>query len=188
MASRMLHILPPGGGNACADELSLVDAGAAAYSTAMQAPFDLLKNSAAQLAGVLVLAAAGSRMASPDHPILALALQGHEEAVNAIRSANVPRRGAHHHRHMSQAAKLLGQALVEAKPTLRHGGAIDVENILPLLRRGWQELQSATRALPGFAVVDIEHACCAHHGRWRGSSQQQCGGKGANGKLFDLGS
>ncbi|WP_137391953.1 hypothetical protein [Rhodoligotrophos defluvii] len=156
----------PGGDGGLRDVLSApVGDDTAAYAIAMRQPFDQLRQAAAQVAGILALAAAGSRTASPDHPMLALARQAYEEAVDAIRSTKSPRQAAHHHRHMLRAVSFIGRALNEARATACSGGVVDVDRVLPPLRIGWQELQWTAGALPGFEVVAFNQACCAHHGR-----------------------
>ena len=139
-----------------------------AYAIAMRRPFEDLRQAAAQLAGVLVLAAAGSRSAVPDHPMLGLARHACDGARDAIRSAAVPAQSAHHHRHLTRAAAWIGRALEQARSTTRPGGVLDVDGTLPLLRHGWQELHWATGALPGFEIIAFDQACCAHHGRTGG--------------------
>jgi hypothetical protein len=136
-----------------------------AYAIAMRMPFDNLRQAAAQLAGILLLAAAKSRTATPDHPMLALATQTYHEALDAIRTAVATPRGRHHHRHLTGAAFWIGRALASARSGSGPSATLEVETTLLLLRRGWQELQWAVGALPGFELVAFDQACCAHHGR-----------------------
>jgi hypothetical protein len=136
-----------------------------AYAIAMRMPFDNLRQAAAQLAGILLLAAAKSRTATPDHPMLTLAAQTYREALDVIGAAVAPPRGQHHHRHLTGAAIWIGRALAAARSGSGRSGTLEVETTLSLLRRGWQELQWAVGALPGFELVAFDQACCAHHGR-----------------------
>lgn len=134
-----------------------------AYALTMVGPFEALRQAAAQLAGILVLAAAGSRTATPDHPMLLLAYRSHDEAIDGIRTATPPLPGRHHHRHLTRAAVWIGRALTRARISARPGGTLDLDATLHLLRCGWQELQWAAGALPGFEIVAFEQGCCAVH-------------------------
>lgn len=153
---------PPERGIAAILAAELDDA-TTAYALAMHHPFEDLRQAAAQLAGVLVLAAAGSRQATPDHPMLVLARQALDQATDAIRAVTVPTRMRHHHRHMQAAANWITRALITSVAKSAAGGILDVDATLPLLRRGWQELQWTTGALPGFEIVAFEQGCCALH-------------------------
>jgi hypothetical protein len=133
-----------------------------AYAIAMQAPFEHLRQAAAQLAGLLVLAAVGSRTATPYHPMLVLASQAYDEATGAIRATATSPRGKHHHEHLMRAASWIGRALSHARAS-SNATSLDVDPTLSLLRRGWRELQRAAGALPGFEIVAFEHSCCALH-------------------------
>ena len=57
-----------------------IDDRTVAYIVVVQTCFEDLKQVAGQLAGLLVLSAAGSPNAGPDHPMLALAGRLHESA------------------------------------------------------------------------------------------------------------
>lgn len=153
---------PPERSVAAILEAELDDA-TTAYALAMRQPFEDLRQAAAQLAGVLVLAAAGSRHATPDHPMLTLARLALDQATDAIRATAAPRRMRHHHRHMLAAANWIGRALTASVAESAAGGTLDADATLPLLRRGWQELQWTTGALPGFEIVAFEQGCCALH-------------------------
>lgn len=153
---------PPDRGVAAILEAELDDA-TTAYALAMRQPFEDLRQAAAQLAGVLVLAAAGSRQATPDHPMLALARHALDQATDAVRATTVPPPMRHHHRHMRAAATWIGRALRKSLDGPAAGGTLDVDATLQLLRRGWQELQWTTGALPGFEIVAFEQGCCALH-------------------------
>lgn len=132
------------------------------YVVAAQGRFDGLRQCAAQIAGLLVLAAAGGRT-EPGHPMLGLAHNVHATAADATYAARVPPGAEHHHRHMTAAAKALAAALKAMPDTLakRREGAID--KAFRLLQAGYRELQNASRCLPGFEIVDFEQGCCAEH-------------------------
>jgi len=106
---------------------------------------------AAQLAGLLVLAAVGSKEAAPDHPALLRARELYREAVPRARPTE---RALPHHSHLLRAAAAIGVALKEAD------GSLNVDRILAPLRAGYSELERAADALPGFEKISYEHACC----------------------------
>jgi hypothetical protein len=128
-----------------------VDDATAAYIVDNQKCFEDLKQVASQLAGLLVLAAAGSKEAVPDHPTLGTAHELFQEAEDALRRAQPTERARQHHDHLVRAAKLIGAALKEP-----FGG----RDILIPLRAGYTELECAADSLPGFEKVSYGRACC----------------------------
>jgi hypothetical protein len=134
-----------------------------AYVLKTRKPFGSARQAAGQLAGVLVLAAAGSRAVDPGHPMLGLAALAIEEAQDELRSCAPPPRGRHHHRHLLQAIRNIGEAVDRTRQRRTIGGE-DVGTLLALLRSGWQELHRASATLPGFEIVAFDQACCAIHG------------------------
>lgn len=140
-------------------ELSrLVDDATAVYILDNQKCFEDLKQVASQLAGLLVLAAAGSKEAMPDHPMLALASDLFREAHDALKQARPTERARRHHEHLALAATALGFALGEAKRSL------NVDRVLMPLRVGYSELESAADVLPGFEKLSYDRACCGGRG------------------------
>lgn len=132
----------------------MVDDATATYIVENQRCFEDLKQVASQLAGLLVLRAAGSHEAAPDHPALSSARVLFREADDAIRRARPTQRALNHHAHVSQAALLIGTALNHTDR------ALDVDRILAPLRAGYSELERAANVLPGFEIVSFAHACC----------------------------
>ncbi len=129
----------------------MVDDATAAYIVENQKCFEDLKQVASQLAGLLVLDAAGSKEAAPDHPMLGTARELFREAEDALRRARPTERARRHHHHLARAVKLIGAALQEPW----------AGDILIPLRAGYTELERAADALPGFEKVSYERACCA---------------------------
>lgn len=117
--------------------------------------FEDLRQVAAQLAGLLVLEAAGAQSGGPEHPMVAQAGQRHAEAVVAIQTARVTTRARQHHEFLLAAAAAIGSALEAAN----RGIAIDP--VLLPLRSAYAHLQGASRELPGFEMVSFEQGCCA---------------------------
>jgi hypothetical protein len=132
----------------------MVDDATAAYIVENQRCFEDLKQVASQLAGLLVLAAAGSKEAVPDHPTLGAARELFREASDALQRASPTERSRKHHAHLAQAAALIGTALKES------GGVFNVDRVLIPLRAGYTELERAADTLPGFEKIAYDRACC----------------------------
>jgi hypothetical protein len=130
-----------------------------AYVLAARPEFERLRDVAAQLAGVLVLAASGAGSAAPDHPMLRSAEMLFRESKDGIRRTRATDRARAHHAHLTQAAGSLEAALAAARDRLGRPRA-DLDPILTPLRAGYEHLQHAANALPGFQVVAFEHGCC----------------------------
>jgi hypothetical protein len=140
----------------------MIDDSTATYIVENQRCFEDFKQVAAQLAGLLVLAAAGSKEAVPDHPALLRARELYQEAEQSLRNARPTKRARKHHGHVAQAAAMIGAALQRTE------GAFDLDRILIPLRAGYSELERAADSLPGFEKVSYERACC---GRRQGQVQ-----------------
>jgi hypothetical protein len=132
----------------------MVDDATAAYIVENQKCFEDLKQVASQLAGLLVLAATGSKEAVPDHPMLSAARELFREAQDGLNRARPTARGQRHFEHLLRAAAAIGDALKKAEVRL------DVDCILIPLRAGYSELEQAADELPGFEKVSYERACC----------------------------
>jgi hypothetical protein len=136
----------------------MVDDATAAYIVENQKCFEDLKQVASQLAGLLVLAAAGSKSALPDHPMLEVAGELFREASDAVHRARPTPRARRHHEHLARAEADIGAALDAAKRLL------EIDPVLIPLRAGYAELERAADALPGFEKVAYERACCGRQG------------------------
>jgi hypothetical protein len=132
----------------------MVDDATATYILENQRCFEDLKQVASQLAGLLVLSAAGSKEAVPDHPMIEAAGALFREANDVLRRARPTRRAQRHHEHLSRAAASFATALKEA------GVGLNVDRILIPLRAGYSELERAADSLPGFEKVAYARACC----------------------------
>ena len=133
-----------------------VDDATAEYILNTRKAFEDLRQVAAQIAGVLVLAAAGGATANSDHPMLKAAGELHRAASEALRSMRPTERAKEHHTRLLQAAGALGLALRTAQ-------RINVDAILAPVRAAYQDLQRASESLPGFPMVAFEHGCCSVH-------------------------
>lgn len=175
--------LPPPGCEVVTDErpdsdlvTGALDEETAIYVATATAPFDKLREAAAQLAGLLVLTVTGSRDA-PAHPGLALAASACAEAEDSLGRVVLTPRAERHYRHMLLALDAITVALAAAGRLSRHDESA-VDAALKPLRVGYSHLQSAARSLPGFEIVAFEQGCCARHrGLWRvGRSKETVGG------------
>jgi hypothetical protein len=135
-----------------------VDDVTAAYILETRKCFEDLRQVAAQIAGVLVLAAAGGKTATPDHPMLAAAAELHGAAFDEVRSVRPTGRARAHHHCLMQAAQALSNALAIA---LSASPRMEVDSILPPVRAAYAHLQRAADTLPGFEMVAFERGCCA---------------------------
>jgi hypothetical protein len=136
----------------------LSDERTVAYVIAAQPVFDDLRQVAGQLAGLLVLAATGSRESTPDHPMLRISTQVFANAEDGVKRASVlvsePARP--HYRSLADASASLRDALERAA-----AWPLDVDAVLVPLQRAYAHLQAASRALPGFPVIEMSQGCCA---------------------------
>jgi hypothetical protein len=147
-----------------ADDLSrALDDATVAYVLATRRHFDGLRQAASQLAGLLVLAASGARSITQEHAMLDAARRAHTEAAHGLASAVVSARARHHHRHLVEAAQVIGIALERAAESMHDyaAGRRDVDGALAPLKAGYRHLQWAASALPGFELIDFQGACCA---------------------------
>ena len=151
----------------------MLDEATTIYTLESRKCFEDLRRVAAQIAGVLVLAEAGGKSATPDHPMLKAAAQLHREAVDQVRSRQPPVAARAHHEFLLRAADSLAAALAAALG-LQLGSAAAVSTaassrplqtaaILPPVREAYEYLQCASNVLPGFPMVAFEQACCAGH-------------------------
>ena len=143
-------------------DMSQIDDQTAAYVIDIGGHFEDLRLVTAQLAGLLVLAAAGANGAAPDHPLLATAEQLLHTAVDGIRHARVTVRARQHHHCLLAAIGAVKQALDAAHTQLgRQSAHVDLDPILTPLRAGYAHLQRAADALPGFDMIAFDRGCCA---------------------------
>lgn len=124
--------------------------------------FDRIARISAQLSGLLILAASGARSAQ-GHPMFALTAQEGEVLADDMATLRPTDTALHHHRHLRRALHAAGCAIAFAAEGLHRWDDATIDRITAALRAANRELQWATAALPGFAVVDLRHACCALH-------------------------
>ena len=133
----------------------ILDDGTALYIIEARKCFEDLRQVASQLAGLLVLAAAGADSAAPDHPLVATAGQLHQVSLDGLYETRPTERAREHHHYLLRAAGSIGEALAAAQ----RGREIDP--ILIPLRSAYLHLQRVSQLLPGFEMVNFEQGCCA---------------------------
>lgn len=145
-------------------EGSALDDGTIAYVLAVREPFELVRDATSQLAGLMVLAAAGARNDAAQ-AILDRVREEHAQArdMMAAWSGRVPARAAHHHRHLSAATAALGRAVDNAATRIARRDPESIDAIMEPLKAAYRELHYATGALPGFEVVALSQGCCSAH-------------------------
>jgi len=142
---------------------SALDDRTVAYVIASQPLFEDLRQVAAQLAGLLVLKATGSREASPDHPMLDTAERLFDEARGRLERTQPTERARPHYNRLRNAGEVLSVALAAGRAVLASPDGADFDAAMHPLRAAYDELQHASRALPGFRMVAFEQGCCAGH-------------------------
>lgn len=125
-----------------------------AYVLETRRCFEDLRQIAAQLAGLLVLEACGTKDCLTEQSMLAAAEQLLGGAMETIGRAAATERARRHHEHLSNAARAIRASLTAA----HQGRAIDP--ILIPLRTAYTQLRRAGSELPGFEMVAFEQGCC----------------------------
>ena len=133
------------------------------YVVASRPHYNNLNKAIAQVAGLLVLGAAGGRC-PPDHPMMSVAEELHITAHQSLGRLRVTPRAAHHHRHLQQASCLVADAVSETKAYLRLRDERVLDAATHHMNAAYQELLVASRCLPGFEVVALGDGCCGGHG------------------------
>ncbi len=142
-----------------------IDRRTVAYVLSVQEHFDHLRQTAGQLAGLLVLAASGARSITPDHDVLAAAAASHRFVAVHLPRVNVPERAREQHSYLLQALDLIGTALRACQRDIAKYARSNasVTDALRPLQAGYAHLQRAATLLPGFEVIDFAQGCCASH-------------------------
>jgi hypothetical protein len=133
-----------------------IDGATAGYILETRKCFEDLRQVAAQIAGILVLAAAGGKSATPDHPMLEAAAELHAAALDELRRIQPTERARAHHGRLLEAAEALRIALAASQ-------RMEIDPILAPVRAAYAHLQRAGDTLPGFEMVAFAQGCCAIH-------------------------
>lgn len=132
--------------------------------------YEALRSEMVQLAAFLLtrLTANGRRIVDPayvEYSRLSLA-----EARDNLRELRPPTCAARHYWHMQGAAR----ALERAETAALSRADFDRDALFHRLEEAEAHLRAASRALPGFALVDLSQACCAQHAQ-AASQTPRCG-------------
>ena len=132
------------------------------YVIEQQRYFEDLTQVAGQLAGLLVLAATGTKGDLPGHPMIEMASRTFREAAEGVRRGRPTPPAAQHHACLLAAADTLELALVAACDRMgKVRGGHDIAPVLEPLRLGYGHLQRASTLLPGFEPVSFGMGCCS---------------------------
>src|SRR5262249_35694701 len=133
----------------CEDHRRLAEATAGAlddptvrYVLETRPHFEDLRHAVGQVAGMLVLAAAGAKTVTPEHPLLGTARATLDRVADGVGAARPSARAAHHHRHLVAATGALGLALRRAAEEL-HPRCVDrecVDAVLEPLKAAYRNL------------------------------------------------
>ena len=134
---------------------------AASYVVDVRPAFDALISVAAQMSAALVATTTGSRDSTIAGFILEAARGLFDEAMDMLRSIRVPPVGRHNHAHLGRAAALIGSALSLACESRSRRLNGDLDGIIARLRRGWGELNAASKSVPGLSVLNVSECCGA---------------------------
>jgi hypothetical protein len=140
---------------------SFLDDRTVAYILDSRGPFEDLQRVASQLAGLLVLAAAGAKSATPDHPSLDVARATLGRAADRVRHMQPTVRSRRHHDHLVRAVRALETALAAACEGRSIGKSEDIDRVFRPLQTGYAHLQEAADRLPGFELVAFSRGCCS---------------------------
>jgi hypothetical protein len=116
-----------------------------------------------QAAGfALLVMSSGGRVPMLDVPLV-LASQQLASTAEELRVLPVPSSAQHHNYHAVQAIASIGQAIDLLRVCMRCERDDPARAALTrCLRVATEHLRAASR-LPGFAMVDLQQACCASH-------------------------
>ncbi len=138
-----------------------LDDGSLRYLLAVHPVFECFRAAASQLAGLLVLAAAGAKGGAPDLALMNASRLAYAEALDKLRGLTATERVRHLHHHLRQAAEGLGVALAAAERQAQAAPrAFEVSDVFVPLSAAYRQLQFASRLAPGFRLVETRDSCC----------------------------
>jgi hypothetical protein len=121
--------------------------------------FESLRTVAGQLAGLLILAAAGASGGRLDGPLLDAARLTYKETRERIRNVAVEDSIRHVGHHLRQAAEGIEATFANVERESR-AGLFDGTQALALLKAAYRHLESVSKLTPGFRLVDTSNSCC----------------------------
>ena len=154
------------------------DADASRYMRAAAPVFDALHEVATRLAGLLMSAGLMKNRHVLDVESRSVARERLGEAKDGYARLDPPPLAFHFHHHLTGAVEKLASALETLDDKL--SGLVSAGDPLPPLRSAWQDIEAASRILPGFETVDFQQSCCALHTGFLNKRG------GRHGRLFNL--
>jgi hypothetical protein len=133
--------------------------------------YEALRSEMVQLAAFLLtgLTANGPRLINPAS--LEISRPSLGEARENLQKLRPPASAAHHYWHLQNAAR----ALERAETAALSRADFDRDALFRRLEEAEAHLRAASKALPGFALVDLSQACCAQHAQ-PGAQARRCSG------------
>jgi hypothetical protein len=134
------------------------------YVVACQPLHERLRDLVTQLGGLSLMVMLRREGAFDRETPLRLARDALSETGETLGGLPVPPRAAHHHHHMTEAARAAGRAAdLIAGDRLTPDAEAAKRALSRELRAAADHLRYASRALPGFEMVDLTQSCCAAH-------------------------
>jgi hypothetical protein len=122
--------------------------------------FEGLRTVAGQLAGLLILAAAGASGGRVDGALLDASRIAYKETRKLVRDLAGEDSIRHVGHHLAKAAKGIEATFAHLEREARAGPAFDGTQALALLKRAYGHLESVSKLTPGFQLVDRSNSCC----------------------------
>jgi hypothetical protein len=122
--------------------------------------FEGLRTVAGQLAGLLILAAAGASGGRVDGSLLDAARVAYKETRKLVRDLAEEDSIRHVSHHLEQAAKGIEATFANVERESREGPAFDGRQALALIKGAYAHLESVSKLTPGFRLVDTSNSCC----------------------------
>jgi hypothetical protein len=122
--------------------------------------FEGLRTVASQLAGLLILAAAGASGGRLDGSLLDAARLTYKDTRERVLNLAAEDSIRHVSHHLRQAAKGIEATFANVERESRAGSSFDGTQALALLKGAYGHLESVSKLTPGFRLVDTSDSCC----------------------------
>lgn len=122
--------------------------------------FEGLRTVAGQLAGLLILAAAGASGGRLDGALLDAARLTYKDTRDQVLNLAVEDSIRHVSHHLRQAAEGIEATFINVERESRAGLSFDGTQALALLKGAYRHLESVSKLTPGFRLVDTSNSCC----------------------------
>ncbi|MBV8793781.1 MAG: hypothetical protein JO136_02470 [Hyphomicrobiales bacterium] len=122
--------------------------------------FEGLRTVAGQLAGLLILAAAGASGGRLDGSLLDAARLTYKETRERVLNLAVEDSIRHVAHHLRLAAEGIEATIANVERESRAGVSFDGTRALALLKGAYRHLESVSKLTPGFRLVDTSNSCC----------------------------